>query len=327
MKRRDFITLLSGIAAAWPLTARAQQQAMPVVGFLGTAAASEWSQLVAAFQGGLRDSGYIDRENVSVEYRWADGHFDRLPALTADLVGHHAVVIVTTGSANSAQAAKAATTTIPIVFVIGTDPVKLGLVASFNRPGGNVTGVTWLAAALGAKQLELVRELLPNVGVIAMLANPNNPVSESELNEAQDASRALGQQILGLHAGNESEIDTAFAAPVQRRAGALVVSSDSVFFARRDQVVALAARHAVPAIYPVHEYAVAGGLMSYGSRLADAYRQVGTYTGRILRGEKPADLPVQQATKVELTLNLKAAKALGVQIPTALLVRADEVIE
>jgi putative ABC transport system substrate-binding protein len=327
MRRRDFITLVGGMAVGLPLSARAQQSAMPVVGFLGTTSADEWGQLVAAFQSGLRDTGYIDRENVAVEYRWADGQFERLPALTTDLIGHHAAVIVTTGSANSAQAAKAATTIIPIVFVIGTDPVKLGLVASFNRPGGNITGVTWLAAALGAKHLELVRELLPNVGLIAMLANPNNPVSESELNEVQESSRALGQQILGVHAGSQKEIDSAFATLVQRRAGALIVSSDSLFFARRDQLVALAARHAVPAIYPVNEYAVAGGLMSYGSRLADAYRQVGAYTGRILKGEKPADLPIQQATKVELTLNLKTAKALGVEIPTALLVRADEVIE
>jgi putative ABC transport system substrate-binding protein len=326
MRRRQFITLLGG-AAAWPLAARAQQPVLPVIGLLGTTSAAEWSQLIAAFHRGLRDIGYIDGENVTVEYHWAEGRFDQLPGLTADLIGHHPVAIVTTGSANSAQAAKAATTSIPIVFVIGTDPVKLGLVASFNRPGGNITGVSWLAAALGAKQLELVGEMLPNVSLIAMLANPNNPVSESELSEVQEASHALGRQIVGLHAGNKEEIDVAFSALIQKRAGALVVSSDSVFFAQRDQVVALAARHAVPAIYPVHEYAVAGGLMSCGSRLSDAYRQVGNYTGRILKGEKPADLPVQQATKVEFTINLKTAKALGVEIPTALLVRADEVIE
>jgi putative ABC transport system substrate-binding protein len=325
MKRREFISILGG-AAAWPLAARAQQPEIPVVGFLGTTSASEWDQLIAAFRSGLHDAGYLERGNVAVEYRWANGQFERLPALTADLIDRHAGVIVTAGSANSAQAAKAATTTIPIVFVIGTDRVKLGLVASFNRPGGNITGVTWLAAALGAKHLELVRELVPNVGVIAMLANPNNPVSESELEEVQEAARALGQQVLGLHAGSQKEIDSAFATLVQGRAGALIVSSDSVFFSQRDQVVALAARHAVPAIYPVHEYAAAGGLMSYGSRLADAYRQVGTYTGRILRGEKPADLPVQQATKVELTLNLKTAKLLGITVPLTLLGRADEVI-
>jgi putative ABC transport system substrate-binding protein len=326
MKRREFISILGG-AAAWPLAARAQQPEIPVVGFLGTTSASEWDQLIAAFRSGLHDAGYLERGNVAVEYRWANGQFERLPALTADLIDRHAGVIVTAGSANSAQAAKAATTTIPIVFVIGTDRVKLGLVASFNRPGGNITGVTWLAAALGAKHLELVRELVPNVGVIAMLANPNNPVSESELEEVQEAARALGQQVLGLHAGSQKEIDSAFATLVQGRAGALIVSSDSVFFSQRDQVVALAARHAVPAIYPVHEYAAAGGLMSYGSRLADAYRQVGTYTGRILRGEKPADLPVQQATKVELTLNLKTAKLLGITVPLTLLGRADEVTE
>jgi putative tryptophan/tyrosine transport system substrate-binding protein len=326
MRRRAFITLLGGTAVAWPVAARAQQ-ALPVIGLLGTTSANEWSQLVAAFQGGLRDLGYVDGENVAVEYRWAEGQFDRLPALTADLIGHHAAVIVTTGSANSAQAAKGATANVPIVFVIGTDPVRLGLVASFNRPGGNITGVSWLAAALGAKQLELLGEMLPNVRVIAMLANPNNPVSESELKDVQEASVALDRQILGLHASSEAEIDSAFATIAQEQARALIVSSDSVFFARRDQVVALAARHAVPAIYPVYEYAVAGGLMSYGSRLSDAYRQVGNYTGRILKGEKPADLPVQQATKVELTINLKTAKALGIEIPTALLVRADEIIE
>jgi putative tryptophan/tyrosine transport system substrate-binding protein len=247
--------------------------------------------------------------------------------LAAELVQHQVAVIVTTGSANSTRAAKVATATIPIVFVIGTDPVKLGLVASFNRPGGNMTGVSWLAAALGAKQLELVTDLLPNATMIAMLVNPDNTVSESELKEVQEVSRARGREIFGLRASSEREIDAAFATLIRQRVGALLVSSDSLFFARRDQLVTLAARHAVPAIYPVREYAAAGGLMSYGTRLSDAYRQVGVYTGRILKGEKPGDLPIVQASKVELVVNLKTAKSLGITLPLTLLGRTDEAIE
>jgi putative tryptophan/tyrosine transport system substrate-binding protein len=327
MRRRAFISLLGGAAAAWPLAARAQQPAMPVIGLLGTASAAEWTDLVAAFRQGLGQTGFFEGQNLRAEYLWADGQFDRLPALAAELVQHQVAVIVTTGSANSTRAAKVATATIPIVFVIGTDPVKLGLVASFNRPGGNMTGVSWLAAALGAKQLELVTDLLPNATMIAMLVNPDNTVSESELKEVQEVSRARGREIFGLRASSEREIDAAFATLIRQRVGALLVSSDSLFFARRDQLVTLAARHAVPAIYPVREYAAAGGLMSYGTRLSDAYRQVGVYTGRILKGEKPGDLPIVQASKVELVVNLKTAKSLGITLPLTLLGRTDEVIE
>jgi ABC-type uncharacterized transport system substrate-binding protein len=326
MRRRAFITLLGG-AAAWPLAVRAQQPLMPVIGLLGTASAAEWTDLVAAFRQGLGQTGFFEGQNLRAEYLWADGQFDRLPALAAELVQHQVAVIVTTGSANSTRAAKVATATIPIVFVIGTDPVKLGLVASFNRPGGNMTGVSWLAAALGAKQLELVTDLLPNATMIAMLVNPDNTVSESELKEVQEVSRARGREIFGLRASSEREIDAAFATLIRQRVGALLVSSDSLFFARRDQLVTLAARHAVPAIYPVREYAAAGGLMSYGTRLSDAYRQVGVYTGRILKGEKPGDLPIVQASKVELVVNLKTAKSLGITLPLTLLGRTDEVIE
>jgi putative ABC transport system substrate-binding protein len=326
MRRRTFISLVGG-AAAWPLAARAQRPLMPVIGLLGTASAAEWTDLVAAFRQGLGQTGFFEGQNLRAEYLWADGQFDRLPALAAELVQHQVAAIVTTGSANSTRAAKAATATIPIVFVIGTDPVKLGLVASFNRPGGNMTGVSWLAAALGAKQLELVTDLLPNAPVIAMLVNPDNPVSESELKEVQEVSRARGREIFGLRARSEREIDAAFATLIRQRVGALLVSSDSLFFARRDQLVTLAARHAVPAIYPVREYAAAGGLMSYGTRLSDAYRQVGIYTGRILKGEKPGDLPIVQASKVELVVNLKTAKSLGITFPVTLLGRTDEAIE
>ena len=326
MRRREVIVALGG-AAAWSLHARAQQPLMPVIGLLGTASAAEWTDLVAAFHHGLGQTGFFEGQNLRAEYLWADGQFDRLPALAAELVQHQVAAIVTTGSANSTRAAKAATATTPIVFVIGTDPVKLGLVTSFNRPGGNMTGVSWLAAALGPKQLELVTDLLPNAPVIAMLVNPDNPVSESELEEVQEVSRVQGREIFGLRARSEHEIGAAFATLIQHRVGGLLVSSDSLFFARRDQLVTLAARHAVPAIYPVREYAAAGGLMSYGTRLSDAYRQVGIYTGRILKGEKPGDLPIVQASKVELVVNLKTAKGLGLTIPPTLLARADEVIE
>jgi putative ABC transport system substrate-binding protein len=327
MNRRDIITLLGGAAAVWPLAARAQQSAVPLIGFLGTTSGADWAPLVDAFRHGLRDVGYVEGQNLAIEYRWAEGQFDRLPAMTADLIVRAVSVIVTTGSANSTRAAVAATSTIPIVFVIGTDPVKLGLVASFNRPGANVTGVSWLAAALGTKQLQLLSELLPNASTIGMLVNPANPVTASELNEAQEAARVLKRDVLGLNVGDKREIDPAFATLVERRAGALLVSSDSLFLAQREQIVELARRHAIPAIYPVHEYAAAGGLISYGTRLADAYHQVGIYTGRILGGAKPAELPVQQAAKIELVINVGTAKALGLTIPANLLAIADKVIE
>jgi putative ABC transport system substrate-binding protein len=325
--RREFIALLGGMAATWPLAARAQQPAMPVIGFLGTTSGADWTPLVDAFRHGLRDVDYMEGQNLAIEYRWAEGQFDRLPAMTADLVARAVSVIVTTGSANSTRAAVAATSTIPIVFVIGTDPVKLGLVASFNRPGGNVTGVSWLAAALGTKQLQLLSELLPNASTIGMLVNPANPVTSSELKDAQQAARVLKRDVLGLNVGEQRELEPAFVTLVQQRAGALLVSSDSLFLAQREQIIELARHHAIPAIYPVHEYAAAGGLISYGTRLADAYHQVGVYTGRILRGAKPGELPVQQAAKIELVINLKTAKALGLTVPPSLLAIADEVIE
>jgi ABC-type uncharacterized transport system substrate-binding protein len=325
MRRREFIAFVGG-AAAWPLAARAQQPAMPVIGYLSGRSPDAEGPLRTPLLGALEEAGFVVGRNVAIEYRFAEGLDERLPMLASDLVRRSVTLLVATAN-TSALAAKAATATIPIVFVIGTDPVKLGLVASFNRPGGNMTGVSWLAAALGAKQLELVTDLLPNAPVIAMLVNPDNPVSESELKEVQEVSRARGREIFGLRASSEREIDAAFETLIRQRVGALLVSSDSLFFARRDQLVTLAARHAVPAIYPVREYAAAGGLMSYGTRLSDAYRQVGIYTGCILKGEKPGDLPIVQASKVELVVNLKTAKSLGITFPVTLLGRTDEAIE
>ena len=327
IRRREFITVLGSAAAAWPVVARAQQAPVPVIGFLGTTSGADWTPLVDAFRYGLRDVGYMEGQNLAIEYRWAEGQFDQLPAMTADLIARAVSVIVTTGSANSTRAAVAATSTIPIVFVIGTDPVRLGLVASFNRPGGNVTGVSWLAAALGTKQLQLLSELLPDASTIGMLVNSANPVTASELKEVQEAARVLKRNVLGLNVGDKREIDPAFETLVQQRASALLVSSDPLFLTQREQVIELARRHEIQAIYPVREYAAAGGLISYGTRLADAYHQVGVYTGRILGGAKPAELPVQQAAKIELVINLGTAKALGLTIPANLIALADEVIE
>jgi ABC-type uncharacterized transport system substrate-binding protein len=325
LKRREFITLLGG-AAAWPLAARAQQQPMLVVGVLGAGSPTVYLELLAAFRQGLKGTGYVEGENVAIETSWAEGQFDRLPQLAANLVQRRVAVMVTTG-VTSTRAAKAASSTIPLVFLSQDDPVKLGFVASFNRPGGNATGMSLLTGALMGKRLELVRQLMPGSAPVAYLTNPSTRESEPYLMDAQAAARAIGQQIIVLNASRENEIDTAFSTLVQQRVGALIVSTDGYFYSRRDQIVALSARHRVPTIYDRREFAVAGGLVSYGTHVVDAYRQIGIYAGRILKGEKPADLPVVQPTKFELVINLKTAKALGLEVPPTLLALADEVIE
>jgi putative ABC transport system substrate-binding protein len=327
LRRRDFITLVGGAAAVWPLAARAQQRPTPVIGFLSSVPFESRRDQVAGFHRGLNESGYVEGQNVAIEYRSADNEIDRLSALAADLVRRQVTVIVTIGGDNSIQAAKAATTTIPVVFVTGFDPVQVGFVASLNRPGGNLTGVSFLVVLTVAKRLELLSELAPTAATIGMLVNPNNPNTEATTGDAQAAAQTLGKKLVIVKAGTESDLDTAFATFVQEKVEAVLVETDPFFLTRREQIVGLAARHALAAIYAFREFATVGGLMSYGTSLSNAYRQAGVYAGKILKGEKPADLPVTQATKFELVINLKTAKALGLKVPLTLQVAADEVIE
>jgi putative ABC transport system substrate-binding protein len=324
--RRQFISTLGRVAVAWPLAARAQQPALPVVGFLNSASASALEHLVQAFRDGLGEAGYVEGRNVAIEYRWAEGQIDRLPALAADLAQRQVAVIVTGGGDVSALAAKAATSSIPIVSTIGGDPVKEGLVASFNRPGGNLTGAT-LFANLAAKRLELLHELIPKAVIIMALFDPSDPGVPFERESLQAASKTLGVQLRFANAGTVSELEAAFETVALDRPDGLFVGSNPFFIFHREQIVGLAARHAIPTIYPQREFPAAGGLIGYGTRLADTYRQVGIYTGKILKGERPADLPVVQPTKFELVINLKTAQTLGINVPPTLLATADEVIE
>ena len=325
MKRREFITLLGGAAAMWPRVARSQQRAMPVIGFLHSGSSDLNADRVRAFGQGLSEMGYVGGQNVAIEYRWADGQYDRLPALAADLVRRQVAVII--ANTPAVPAAKAAATTIPIVFQTGGDPVATGFVASLNRPDGNLTGVATLNVELGPKRLELLRELVPAATLIALLINPTNPNADAQTRGLQVAARTLRLELRVLHASDERDFDMAFATLIQLRAGALVIGPDALFITESERLAALTVRHAVPGIFSPREFAAAGGLMSYGGSGTETYRLIGLYAGRILKGEKPADLPVQQVTKVELVINLKTAKALGVIVPLPLLGRADEVIE
>jgi ABC-type uncharacterized transport system substrate-binding protein len=327
MRRREFITLFGQAVAAWPIAARAQQPRMPVIGFLSFQSAAAFTHAVTAFRQGLNETGYVEGRNVAIEYRWADGQGDRLPLLAAELVRRQVAVIAATGGDPTILAVKKATTTIPTVFTVGGDPVALGLVKSLNRPASNVTGITQMAVLLDPKRLEVLRELMPGVSVVAVLRNPDNSNAETQVSALEAAARTIGMQLRFVTANSEGEINTAFAALAELHVGALMVASDPFFNGRRSQIVALATRLAVPAIFHQREFALDGGLMSYGTSVTDMYRLAATYTGRILNGEKPADLPIQQSTKVELVINLKIAKTLGLTFPITLLGRADEVIE
>jgi len=325
MERRKFITILGGAAATWPLAARAQQSAVPVVGFLNSRAPEGNEAILVAFRQGLKEAGYVEGQNVTVEYRWADNQYDRVPVLVADLVSRQVAVIVSNGP--PIAAAKAATSTIPIVFAVGFDPLTYGLVNSLSRPAGNLTGVSILDVEIGPKRLELLHELIPAATVMALLVNPTTPAVQAIAGDMQAAARAHGLELHVLHAATDGDFDAVFTTVAQLRAGALIIGADPFFTSRSRQLGELTVARRIPTIYEFREFAAAGGLISYGTSLADAYRQVGIYTGRILKGEKPSDLPVQQATKVELILNLKTAKALGITVPISLLGRADEVIE
>jgi putative ABC transport system substrate-binding protein len=325
MKRREFITLLGGAATGWPLAARAQPATMPVIGFLRSTSLASFQKLISGFRQGLTEAGFAEGQNVAIEYRSAEDHPDRLPALAADLIGRPVAVIV--ANSEAARAAKVATSTVPIVFAYGGDPVQDGFVARLNRPGGNITGVVFFSSVLGAKRFELLRQLVPRAKAIGMLVNPNSPNTEEERRDVQAAAQALGQQIMVLDANNDHDIESAFATFAQSGVGALLVGAGAFLNSRREQLAALAARHALPASYGEREAVEVGGLMSYGASIIDAYRQVGIYTGRILKGEKPGDLPVIRSTKVEFVMNLKTAKTLGLTVPPSLIALADEVIE
>jgi putative tryptophan/tyrosine transport system substrate-binding protein len=327
LRRREFITLLGATACAWPLAARAQQPAMPVIGYLGAQSPAAFASRIAAFRQGLGETGYAEGRNVAIEFRWAEGRHDRLPGLAADLVARQVAVIVAPGGAPAAIAAKSATTSIPIVFEMGADPIAIGLVASLNRPGGNLTGVSSLNVEVTPKRLEILHEAIPTGAVVAVLLNPTSPTADSQLKQLQEAARTLALQLHVLHASTEGEFDKAFATLQQLRPKGLVVASDTFFATHSEQLAALTARHAVPAIQQSRDFALAGGLMSYGGNFVESHRQAGVYTARVLKGDKPGDLPVQQVTKVELLINLKTAKALGITFPLALSGRADQVIE
>ena len=327
MKRREFITLFGGAAAAWPLAARAQQPAMPVIGFLNSASPQTWAPFLAAFLQGLKQAGYVEGQNVAIEYRWAQNQNDRLSSLAAELIRHPVAVMVTSGGDHVIEAAKAAAATTPIVSTFGFDPVAHGLVASLNRPGGNITGVSVFSTVLVAKRLELLRELVPNVAIVAFLVNPTNPSAIADAKDILTAAQTLAQQVVILNAATERDCEAAFADLARRGAGALAIESDPFFNSVIEQLVALAKRHAVPVIYTRREFAAAGGLMSYGSSLTEAYRQLGIYTGQVLKGANPADLPILLPSRFELVINLTTAKALGIDVPLSLMIRADEMID